>query len=91
MKEETPQIGGRHKLADLFDTTPPAQQRRGPQRGALMAMLDRVEPVPQALVGYVPGWPFSAKGPTVPPQPTFERVPVVRLEAGWVLQCAIHR
>src|SRR6202142_2432012 len=50
MKEETPQIGGWRKLADLFDIALPTQQRRGLQRAVLMAVIDSVEPVPQALV-----------------------------------------
>ena len=53
MKEQTPQIGGRRKLADLFDIALPAQQRRGLQRTVLMAVIDGVEPVPQALVELV--------------------------------------
>src|SRR5580700_40835 len=50
MKEETTQIGGRRKLADLFDIALPTQQRRGLQRAVLMAVIDSFEPMPQALV-----------------------------------------
>ena len=50
MKEQTPQVGGRRKLADLFDIALPAQQRCGLERAVLAAVIIGVEPVPQALV-----------------------------------------
>ena len=55
MEEETAQIGGRRKLADLFDIALPAQQRRGPQRAVFAAVIDGVEPGPQALVELLEG------------------------------------
>ena len=45
MEEETAQIGGRRKLADLFDIALPAQQRRGPESAVFGAVIDVVEPV----------------------------------------------
>ena len=41
MKEQTAQIGGRRKLADLFDIALPAQQRRGLERAVFAAVIDR--------------------------------------------------
>ena len=37
-------------MADLFDIALPAHERRGLERTVLMAVIDRVEPVPEALV-----------------------------------------
>jgi len=42
MKEQTAHVGGGRKLADPFDVTLPAQQRRGLDRAVLTAVIDGV-------------------------------------------------
>jgi len=53
MKEDAAQVGGGRKLADVIDVALPAQQGRGLERAVLAAMVDGVEPVPEALVQLV--------------------------------------
>ena len=50
MEEEAAQIGGRRELADLLDVALPAQERRGSQGAVLGAVIDVIDPGPQAVV-----------------------------------------
>ena len=55
MKEDAAQVGGGRKLADVVDVALPAQQGRGLERAVLAAMVDGIEPVPEALVQLLQG------------------------------------
>ena len=50
MQEQAAQISCRRKLADMFDITLPAQERRGPESAVFGTMVDVVDPSPQPLI-----------------------------------------
>src|ERR1700720_4009738 len=53
MEEESAQIGRRRELPNVFDVALPTQQRSGPERAVLGAMIDAFDPDPETIIQLV--------------------------------------